>query len=62
MSARLTIPASTQGGRVFRLRGKGFSHKSGAARGDLLATVRIAVPTVPEALRGDVEALLDRLG
>lgn len=60
-SARLTIPPTTQGGRVFRLRGKGFVRKNGE-RGDLLATVRIQVPTVPEALRADVDALLNRLG
>ena len=60
-SARLTIPTTTQGGRVFRLRGKGFARKQGS-RGDLLATVRIQVPTVPDALRDDVDALLSRLG
>lgn len=59
-SARLTIPATTQGGRVFRLRGKGFARKNGQ-RGDLLATVRIQVPAVPDALRDDVDALLARL-
>lgn len=60
-SARMTIPAGTQGGRVFRLRGKGFSHKNGAARGDLLATVFVQIPAVPVELRDDVEALLTRL-
>lgn len=60
-SARLTIPATTQGGRVFRLRGKGFARKNGG-RGDVLATVRIQVPAVPDALRSDVETMLDRLG
>jgi DnaJ-class molecular chaperone len=38
----LTIPPDTNGGRVFRLRGKGMPQKSGA--GDLLATVRIVLP------------------
>jgi DnaJ-class molecular chaperone len=44
----LTIPAGTGGGRTFRLKGKGFPAKDG--RGDLLATVRIALPpqTDPE--------------
>lgn len=60
-TARLTIPATTQGGRVFRLRGKGFAGKNGQ-RGDLLATVRIQLPAVPEGLRDDVDALLSRLG
>jgi DnaJ-class molecular chaperone len=44
----LTIPPGTSGGRTFRLKGKGFPAKDG--RGDLLATVRIALPpqTDPE--------------
>lgn len=64
-SARMTVPATTQGGRVFRLRGKGFPKAgSGAAgpRGDVLATVRVQVPAVPAALVDDVMALLGKLG
>jgi DnaJ-class molecular chaperone len=38
----VTIPPWTSSGRTFRLKGKGFPAKSG--RGDLLATVRIALP------------------
>jgi DnaJ-class molecular chaperone len=38
----VTIPPWTSGGRTFRLKGKGFPAKTG--RGDLLATVRIALP------------------
>jgi DnaJ-class molecular chaperone len=38
----LAVPAATSSGRVFRLRGKGFPAKDGA--GDLLVTVRIALP------------------
>ena len=38
----LAIPAGTNSGRVFRLRGKGFPGKDGT--GDLLATVRIMLP------------------
>ncbi|HME29326.1 MAG TPA: DnaJ C-terminal domain-containing protein, partial [Pseudolabrys sp.] len=38
----LAIPAGTNSGRTFRLRGKGLKAKSGA--GDLLATVRILMP------------------
>ena len=41
-AVELTIPPWTSGGRTFRLKGKGFPAKSG--RGDLLATVRIALP------------------
>jgi len=38
----LAIPAGTNAGRTFRLRGKGFPAKEGT--GDLLATVRIVLP------------------
>ena len=38
----ITIPPKTSGGRTFRLKGKGFPAKAG--HGDLLATVRIALP------------------
>ena len=41
-AVELAIPANTNGGRTFRLRGKGLSAKSG--HGDLLATVRIVLP------------------
>ena len=38
----LAIPAGTNSGRTFRLKGKGFPAKAGA--GDLMATVRIVLP------------------
>ena len=41
----LTIPAGTQGGQTFRLRGKGMPRlRSQNQYGDLLATINIAVP------------------
>jgi molecular chaperone DnaJ len=45
--AALTIPAGTQGGRGFRLRGQGMPKLRGprGERGDLLAKARIVVPT-----------------
>jgi DnaJ-class molecular chaperone len=43
----VTLPPWTAGGRTFRLKGKGFPAKSG--RGDLLATVRIALPERSDA-------------
>lgn len=49
----ITIPPWTSSGRIFRLKGKGFPAKAG--RGDLLATVRIALP---EGRDGDLEALM----
>ena len=51
----LTIPPGTSGGRIFRLKGKGFPAKDG--RGDLLATVRIMLP--PE-IEPDFEALMKK--
>ncbi len=52
-AVELTLPAGTNSGRTFRLKGKGFPGKSGA--GDLMATVRIMLP---EGHDGDLEALM----
>lgn len=41
-AVELALPAGTNSGRTFRLKGKGMKSKSGA--GDLLATVRIVLP------------------
>jgi DnaJ-class molecular chaperone len=41
-AVELALPAGTNSGRVFRLKGKGFPTKEG--KGDLLATVRIMLP------------------
>jgi DnaJ-class molecular chaperone len=42
----LTVPAETQNGKSFRLRGKGMPRKSGkAAHGDELVTVKAVLPT-----------------
>ena len=43
--AHLKVPAGTQSGQVFRLRGKGIVHVSGRERGDLLARLVVEVPT-----------------
>ncbi|HUN50801.1 MAG TPA: J domain-containing protein, partial [Candidatus Sulfotelmatobacter sp.] len=51
----LTIPAWTNSGRTFRLRGKGFPAKG--HHGDLLATVRIALP---EKSDDDLDALMKK--
>jgi DnaJ-class molecular chaperone len=51
----LTIPPWTNSGRTFRLKGKGFPAKAG--RGDLLATVRIALPDASDA---ELEALMKK--
>jgi len=43
--AQLKVPAGTQNGQIFKVRGKGIAHVSGHARGDLLARVIVEVPT-----------------
>ncbi len=45
-AVELAIPANTNSGRTFRLKGKGLKGKEGgkAVTGDLLATVRIVLP------------------
>jgi curved DNA-binding protein len=40
----LSIPAGTQDGRTFRLRGQGMPHLSGGGRGDLFAAVHALLP------------------
>lgn len=42
---KLKIPAGTQPGHVFKLRGKGFPHLRGSGAGDQLCRVTIEVPT-----------------
>ena len=43
--ATVKIPAGTQSGTTFRLRGKGLKHLGGNNNGDLYVHVQIAVPT-----------------
>lgn len=54
----LVIPAGTQGGRIFRLRGRGVPSLRGRGRGDLVVQVEVAVP---EQLTGEEAQLLRRL-
>jgi curved DNA-binding protein len=55
----LTIPAGSQDGRVFRLRGQGFPRRAGGSeRGDLLAEVHVTLPT---AVEGRERELLEEL-
>jgi len=42
--ASMLIPAGTQSGQTFRLRGKGIPHMKGVGRGDQFVTVRVATP------------------
>jgi molecular chaperone DnaJ len=40
----MKVPAGTQTGSVFRLKGKGLSSPNGGGKGDLYVSVRVAVP------------------
>jgi molecular chaperone DnaJ len=46
---KMKIPPGTQGGKVFRLRGRGIANLHDHGRGDQLAKVEIDVPTDPTA-------------
>ena len=54
-AVELAIPAGTNSGRTFRLKGKGFPAKEG--KGDLLATVRVMLPEGSDA---ELEELMRR--
>ena len=57
-SVTVKIPAGTQSGRVFRVRGRGVQGSSGS--GDLLATVTVHVPQNPsEQERSLIEQLAE---
>ena len=54
----LKVPAGTQDGRTLRVRGRGAPKLNGSGRGDLLARVRVVVPTkLTKAEREAIENL-----
>ena len=57
--AALKIPAETQTGQVFRLRGKGVKPVRGGAVGDLMCTVKIETPV---KLTPEQKSLVSKLG
>ncbi len=58
-AVELAVPAGTNSGRTFRLKGKGLKAKSGS--GDLLATVRIMLPdAADEELKALMKAWRDK--
>jgi molecular chaperone DnaJ len=57
-NAKLKIPAGSQTGEVFKLRGKGVAHLRGGGHGDLLVTLFVATP---DSLSGEQEKLLKEL-
>lgn len=56
---KLKIPAGTQSGRTFRLKGKGAPRLKGKGKGDMKVTVRIVVP---EKLTQEERELIEGLG
>ena len=55
----MRIPAGTQSGQVFRLRGKGVPHLQSSGRGDQFVTVRVIIPS---ELTDEQKRLLAELG
>ncbi len=55
----MTIPAGTQSGEVFRLRGKGCPRLIGTGKGDLYVATRVAIPRVADRAW---EEVVNRLG
>jgi molecular chaperone DnaJ len=43
-TGEVVVPPGTQSGQVLRMRGRGLPRLSGAGRGDLYVTVRVAIP------------------
>ncbi len=55
----LKIPPETQNGRTFRLAGQGMPHLGNSSRGDLMARVRVVLPT---KLSAEEKELFKKLG
>ena len=58
----LKLPPETQNGKVFRLRGKGMPKGRGGGHGDLLATVKVVLPTDLSDEQRELFARLQELG
>ena len=56
--AKIKIPAGTQSGKIFRLKGKGFPEVQGYGRGDQL--IQVSVWT-PQQLSSEEQAILEKL-
>ena len=59
--AALVVPPGTQGGQVFRLRGKGMRRLHGDGAGDLYVTVRAIIPRGLDARTQAIFRELERL-
>lgn len=56
--AKIKIPAGTQGGKIFRLKGKGFPAVNAYNKGDQLIQVSI---WTPQNLNAEEKAMLEKL-
>jgi len=56
--ARIKIPAGTQSGKIFRLKGKGFPEVQGYAKGDQLVQVNV---WTPQNVSSEEKAMLEKL-
>lgn len=59
--AVITLPAGTQNGQVFRLRGKGCPRLDRDGRGDLFVTARVVIPRNADTTLEEVLRTLQRL-
>jgi molecular chaperone DnaJ len=57
--AKIKIPAGTQSGKIFRLKGKGFPAVNSYEKGDQLIQVNI---WTPQNLSSEEKAMLEKLG
>ena len=57
--ASLKIPAGTQSGTTFRLKGRGMPHLRGGSHGDQLIRVQVEVPT---SLSSEQKKILEEFG
>jgi molecular chaperone DnaJ len=56
--AKIKIPAGTQSGKIFRLKGKGFPEVQGYTKGDQLVYVNV---WTPQDLNSEEKAMLEKL-
>ncbi len=60
-SSKVKIPAGTQPGQVFKLRGKGFPHLRGSGSGDQLCRIMVEVPSKLTAKQKELLQEFERL-
>ncbi|HAI82938.1 MAG TPA: molecular chaperone DnaJ, partial [Chitinophagaceae bacterium] len=56
--AKIKIPAGTQSGKIFRLKGKGFPEVNGYGRGDQLVQVNV---WTPQHVSSEEKAMLEKM-